>query len=109
MSKVRLNPVELQVESFEIPDSANPQGTVDAQELVVTGVNGRTCQPMQTCYQGYSCPAFSCPSQCAHGCPNDDTELCPLDTAEGTCGYTCDIYPEYATCAFTCLQTCGCP
>jgi len=109
MPKVRLNPAELKVESFDIDPVANSRGTVDAQELQWTGPNGYTCHPVMTCWQGGSCPAFSCVSQCDRNCFDDWSEAgCDFETAAGTCGYTCNVDP-YQTCAQSCLQTCTCP
>ena len=67
MRKIVLDPDELAVESFDTVTGADERGTVDGQELQWTvQMHGYTCAAM-TCNPP-SCPAFSCISQCAHGC-----------------------------------------
>jgi hypothetical protein len=100
MPKVRLIPEELEVESFDI-FAENARGTVGAQEIQWTGINGYTCRPVMTCWQGGSCPAFSCVSQCDHACFEDWSDDCNFETAANTC------WPPQ-TCPLTCLESCNC-
>jgi hypothetical protein len=66
MRKLVLSAEALTVESFETQADPGQPGTVQGREIV-TGPNGYTCQQM-TCSPP-SCPAYSCISQCAKGCP----------------------------------------
>ena len=66
MRKLELSAETLVVESFETLAASDQIGTVEGREIVI-GPNGYTCGDM-TCSPP-SCPAFSCLSQCAKGCP----------------------------------------
>jgi hypothetical protein len=102
MAKVRLNPEELAVESFDTIPVATVRGTVEGQLLQWTAaMNGYTCQAAATCWQGGSCPAFSCVSQCAARCFDDWSEDCAIETADNTC------WP-LESCDPTCLASCTC-
>lgn len=99
MKKLRLNPDELVVESFGLPENHSPTGTVHGQSgfdycTDWSARGGDTCGPCgetETCT--YDPAAFECGSYAAQ---------CPLTENNGwTCGgsgctqapdYTCTIY-----------------
>ncbi|HEU0015965.1 MAG TPA: hypothetical protein VFQ45_19970 [Longimicrobium sp.] len=91
MRKVKLDIDGLAVESFETSPVGNELGTVRAREQATS----------TTCYQGYSCPALSCLTQCAEKCVDWSNEGCGFETSENTCG-------SAPTCAETCPHTCNC-
>jgi hypothetical protein len=79
MKKLRFNPEDLKVESFEI-SSPKGKGTVKGNSLVYTDT---TCDSVETCmwcitYNQYECHTstqhevdgcFSAPTNCYTGCP----------------------------------------
>lgn len=85
MRKLKLDPDELAVQSFDTVHAADGHGgTVEARESTVP-VTSVSCDPITACY---SYPALSCMTQCAEGCTPDWTENpeeCYLPTTLETC------------------------
>jgi hypothetical protein len=82
MRKIVLKSEELAVESFETLAEPGSPGTVEGREIH-TGPGGYTCQEM-TCNPP-SCPAFSCITQCAKGCPASVIPCSDIILLDGSC------------------------
>ena len=79
MRKLRLNPEELQVETFRVADEGGREGTVFAhtgwdtcQAPCPSGGGGWSCDATceHTCGQPASCGYEWCGTYAQHGCPN---------------------------------------
>jgi hypothetical protein len=91
MKKMKLNPDQLTVTSFQTSADAQEAGTVFGEQQCTCHTNCTcpgcpTCQGYNTCQNGHTCPA-----SCAWTCGGETCDW--TCAAQWTCDLSCDTCP----------------